>query len=151
MTTASPATADPDLPPPGALHVVGAAIVREGLCLVAQRAAHVANAHRWEFPGGKVERGEEPRAALRREILEELGLAIAVGAFLGRGAATLSDGRALALDVYQASLEGGQLALTDHQEIRWIGRAQIAELDWAAADLPLLPALAALLGNEAAS
>lgn len=128
------------------LHVVGAAILDgRGRCLVARRAAHVSNAGRWEFPGGKVEAGEDPRRALEREIAEELTLEIAAGDFLGRGEAPLAGGRTLVLDVYLAScLATGppEPLLADHDEVRWIVAADIAGLDFAAADQPVLPALA---------
>lgn len=129
-------------PPISALHVVGAAIVNADRCLAAQRAPHVSNALRWEFPGGKVELGEDPKKALAREIAEELGVKIEVGAWLGRGEAVAANGRQIWLDVYLATLEEGEISLTDHQAIRWISAAEIGELDWAAADLPILPRLA---------
>ncbi len=87
------------------LHVVGAAILGAGgRCLAARRAAHVPHPGCWEFPGGKVEPGEDPRRALEREIAEELGLAIVAGDFLGRGEAPISGGRTVLLDVYLAEL-----------------------------------------------
>jgi 8-oxo-dGTP diphosphatase len=123
--------------------VVGAAILRDGRCLVAQRAAHVSNPHRWEFPGGKVEPHESPTAALRREIAEELALDIDVGTFLGRGEAKAANGRHIVLDVYRAQVHGdATLRLTDHQAARWIDATEIHTLDWATADIPVLPALA---------
>lgn len=67
------------------LHVVGAAIIEHGRCLVAQRRPEMALAGLWEFPGGKVELSELPQSALEREIREELGLAIDVGPWIGRG------------------------------------------------------------------
>ena len=69
----------------GASHrsaVVGAAIVRDGRVLAARRTSPPESAGRWEFPGGKVEPGETPEAALVREIGEELGCTIVVDAWL---------------------------------------------------------------------
>ena len=138
----------------GLLHVVGAAILDGGgRCLVARRAAHVPHPGCWEFPGGKVEAGEDPRRALEREIAEELQLAILAGDFLGRGEVTLPDGRAIVLDVYLARLEDGAAAprLADHDQLRWLAApAEIAALAFAPADLPILPALAELLGRRPA-
>lgn len=135
------------------LHVVGAAIVdRRGRCLVARRAAHVPHPGCWEFPGGKVEAGEDPRRALEREIAEELELEILAGDFLGRGEVTLPDGRAIVLDVYLAGLAGRAAPprLADHDELRWLAApGEIAPLVFAPADLPILPALAALLAKRA--
>ena len=69
------------------LLVVGAAIARGKKCLVTQRGPGMSLAGKWEFPGGKVESNESPRAALAREIVEELGLRISVGELLGTGTA----------------------------------------------------------------
>jgi len=130
------------------LHVVGAAILdEEGRCLVARRAPHVTSAGLWEFPGGKVEAGEKPRRALEREIAEELGLTIRALAFLGRGEAR-EPTRTIVLDVYLAEFDSSasrELRLTDHDEVRFISAAEIAGLEWAAADVPVLPALEARL------
>ncbi len=126
------------------IHVVGAAIVRSGRCLTAQRGERMALAGKWEFPGGKVEAGEAPADALAREVHEELGLRIAVGPLLGTGR-----DRDVRLDVYLASLLGGELRLLEHAAIRWIAAADIDTLDWAEADRPLLPILRARLAAPA--
>jgi 8-oxo-dGTP diphosphatase len=127
-----------------AMRVVGAAIVEAGLCLVAQRGPAMAEPGKWEFPGGKVEAGENPRAALAREVAEELGIAVAIGRRLGRGSLP-GPARPLVLDVYLASWQGGTLELREHQAWRWVGPEEVAELDWAEADRPVLPALVAHL------
>ena len=133
------------------IHVVGAAILRDGRCLAARRAAHVRNPSKWEFPGGKVEAGEDPRAALEREIEEELGWRIRAGELLGRGQAADPHGRRIVLDVYLAELAAGQplepSRLVDHDEVRWIALDETGALDWAEADLPLLPLLAFRMGG----
>jgi 8-oxo-dGTP diphosphatase len=126
------------------IHVVGAAIVDGGRCLVAQRGAAMALAGKWEFVGGKVEPGEDPRRALAREVAEELGLVVAVGAHLGRGTAE-TGGRRIVLDVYLARAAGGRLRLAEHAAAAWVSADELAGLDWAAADVPVLPALAAHL------
>lgn len=126
------------------LHVVGAAILRDAECLVVQRAGAMSSPLKWEFPGGKVEIGETPEAALRREILEELALEIEVGDQLGRGTVPGSRG-GIVLDVYRATLTGGQLELREHRRGRWLGAEELGTLDWAAADVPVVPAVAALL------
>ncbi|MEM1203929.1 MAG: (deoxy)nucleoside triphosphate pyrophosphohydrolase [Acidobacteriota bacterium] len=129
------------------LHVVGAAILdpsRPGRCLAAQRAPHVASPGLWEFPGGKVEDGETPEAALVREIREELDLSIVVEGWLGRGEAR-PGGRHVVLDVYLARRLAGTPKLTDHQRIRWIDADGIHRLRWADADVPALAALESIL------
>jgi 8-oxo-dGTP diphosphatase len=122
------------------LRVVGAAIVENGRVLLTRRSERMSMPGKWEFPGGKVEPGESPQAALARESREELGIAIEVGPRLGRGT-SLHAGRRIALEVYTARRLGGELRLNEHAEHGWFAAAEIAALDWPEADLPILPAL----------
>ena len=126
------------------LHVVGAAILSGSRCLVARRGPRMSLAGQWEFPGGKVERGEPPERALAREIREELELEIEVGECLGRGEVR-QGGRTVVLDVYAARAKPGAPRLREHAEVRWVGPGELRALDWAAADVPVLPAVAARL------
>lgn len=130
--------------PADLLLVVGAAVVREGRCLVTQRSTSMSEPGTWEFPGGKVEEGEDAHTALRRELAEELGLEVEVGLLLGQGHAAAA-GRPLRLDVYLVHITGGELRLREHANHRWIGPEQVWELVWAPADVPVLPALEARL------
>lgn len=131
--------------------MVGAAILDgQGRCLVARRAAHVPSPGCWEFPGGKVEREEDPRRALEREIAEELSLDIEAGDFLGRGEVWRGDGRLLVLDVYLAAIRSGgrgEARPVDHDELRWLAAGELHSVCFAAADVPVLPALIARLGT----
>ena len=129
------------------VHVVGAAIVRDGRCLAAQRGPEMRLPGKWEFPGGKVEDGEDPRAALAREVREELGLEIEVGELLGTGSDAASD-VAVRLDVYLAAVSGGELRLLEHAAVRWLTLDEIDTVDWAEADRPLLPLLRSRLAGE---
>ncbi|MBI4704917.1 MAG: (deoxy)nucleoside triphosphate pyrophosphohydrolase [Deltaproteobacteria bacterium] len=126
------------------VRVVGAAIVRRGRCLVAQRGAGGSAPLRWEFPGGKVEPGESPRQALRRELREELGVEIAVGRWLGSGWSR-SGARVVRLDVYAAALRHGDPAAREHRRLDWLGPDDLGGLDWAQADVPVVPRVVALL------
>ena len=129
---------------PAPLHVVGAAVVERGRCLVAQRGPAMSLAGSWEFPGGKVEAKETPRRALAREVREELALEIDVGPWIGRGESSVG-GREIVLDVYHASLVEGEPHPKEHAETRWIEAEEIARLDWAEADRPVLPILKRVL------
>jgi 8-oxo-dGTP diphosphatase len=122
-----------------AVHVVGAAIIRDGRVLAARRVRPAAVAGGWEFPGGKVEDGESERAALARECREELGIAIAVGERLAEAV----DDR-IRLVVYAAALVGGEpRPLDDHDELRWLTAAELDEVAWLPIDRELLPLVAA--------
>jgi 8-oxo-dGTP diphosphatase len=118
--------------------VVGAAIRDpEGRLLAAQRSAPRSFAGKWEFPGGKVESYETPEQALTRECLEELGIVIEVGEMLGE--VTIAIGR---LQVYFARVTAGVPQAREHAALRWLGPAELDDVDWIDADRPLVQRLA---------
>jgi 8-oxo-dGTP diphosphatase len=123
--------------------VVVAAVVRDGdRVLACRRAPGKDAAGRWEFPGGKVESGESPEAALAREIAEELGVRIHVGALLDRTVTARAGGRAIDLACFDCRLDGdAPVASTDHDELRWMPVERLGELDWAEADLAAVAVL----------
>jgi 8-oxo-dGTP diphosphatase len=129
------------------LHVVGAAIIQDQKCLVAQRGPSMSLAGKWEFPGGKVESGEQPTAALSREVKEELGLAICVGPLLGVGSATVGS-RLVSLDVYAATITSGTLSLREHAQISWSTSDELGNFDWAEADVPCIQCVQKWLRKE---
>ena len=98
----------------------------------------------WEFPGGKVGPGESPEEALRREIREELGVEIRVGSRLGRGRGLTGD-RVVVLDVYLARIVRGAVRPVEHRDWGWFDAEALVGLDWAAPDVPVLPAVVAIL------
>lgn len=128
------------------IHVVGAAIVEGGRCLVARRGPRMALAGYWEFPGGKVEPGESPEIALIREIREEMAIGIEVESWIGRGEAVVR-GRRIVLDIYLAKLIDGEPQRNEHAEIRWIGVNEVPEFDWAEADRPVLEGVQRILAK----
>lgn len=92
---------------------------------------------KWEFPGGKLESGESPAVALVRELQEELGIQVELGVALnpvvwdyGRGP--------LRLHAFVCHIVDGTPHPHEHSEIRWCRAAELAALDWAEADVPLL-------------
>ena len=130
------------------VHVVGAAIYRDGRCLVAQRGPGMSMPGLWEFPGGKVEPGESPQSALKREIREELDLNIDVGEFLARGTAKTAT-VLIELEIYAASVVSGDVVLLEHADYRWITPNDFNDLHWADADIPALDAIRDWLGQAA--
>lgn len=122
--------------------IVGTAIVRDGRLLAQQRAYPAADAGRWELPGGRVEPGEDDRAAVVRECAEELGVRVAAGEPVGPDVAL---GRSRVLRVYRASLVAGEPHPHDHQALRWLSAGQLGGVPWLPADRVLLPAMRALL------
>jgi 8-oxo-dGTP diphosphatase len=123
------------------LLVVGAAVVRDGRVLACRRTAPPAAAGRWEFPGGKVEPGESPEAAVVRELREEFGVEASVTRWLD-GAAAIGDTHELRVAVVAIA---GDPAPVEHDAIRWLGPAELGEVDWLEPDQPFLPELSARL------
>lgn len=133
------------------VQVVGAAVVDGDRVLVARRSGGPFDGC-WEFPGGKVEPGEEELAALVREIGEELGAVVVPQAFLGEvvldGVVAGGPPGASTLRVWWARAEpGGELTAHEHSELRWVAAGELEALDWIPADRPLLPAVRALLAR----
>ena len=124
---------------------MGAAIVRWGRVLAARRTFPAEAAGRWEFPGGKVEPGETPDAALVREVAEELGCAIEVTSWLpGR----VAIGERHVLTVALARLADGEPDPRPHEHdaVRWLGADELEDVDWLDPDRPFLAGLRAALG-----
>lgn len=117
------------------IHVVGAVIVRGGAVLCAQRGDEMALPGLWEFPGGKLEPGESARAALAREIAEELQCTIDVGAPIETTTHDYDFGTVV-LSTYYATLADGEPQATEHAAIRWVAASDLMELAWAPADIP---------------
>ena len=91
----------------------------------------------WEFPGGKLEQGEQPKAALNREIVEELGCKIEIQQLLGKSE-VLVDNRIIIMDAYLAFCDPSTVVLNEHLAGKWITTDQVHDFNWAPADVPLL-------------
>ncbi len=118
--------------------VVGAAILRDGRVLAARRTSPAAAAGRWEFPGGKVEPGETPEAALVREVVEELGCRVEVTGWM---AGEVPIGTSHFLAVALARLVDGEPDPVEHDLVRWLAAEELGDVDWLEADRPFLAEL----------
>ena len=108
-----------------------------GKLLIARRKAGLANGGKWEFPGGKLQQGESPEACLEREIAEELGISIAVERPYLLVNHEYPD-KSILLISYICRFRGGEWQLTDHDRVEWRSAAQLAEVEFSAADVPIV-------------
>ena len=132
-----------DIKPP---IVVTAAIIRDGSRVLVARRPHHAKigAGKWEFPGGKVEGGEHPESALRREIREELQIDVEVMSFydlVSHVYLSKEKNLHIVLLCYLCRQLNGALNPTEADEIRWISKADFADMEFVEADLPIVARL----------
>lgn len=123
--------------------VVGAAIVRDGRLLACRRTTPPEVAGRWELPGGKVEAGESPEAALVREVGEELGVTVRVDAWLD-GSAPIRDTHELRVATCRV-LGAWTPYPVEHDRLRWLGPGEVDDVDWLEPDRPFLDQVRAVL------
>ncbi len=116
---------------------------QSGRYLVARRPQGKALAGKWEFPGGKVEPGEEPSEALGREIWEELGVAISVMGPLTE-VVHHDNTSCIRLLPFSARLNDGVPRAIEHEAIRWVSPQELITLDLADADIPIVRQLSTL-------
>lgn len=136
--------------------VVAAALVDDlddpQLLLAARRAVPASLAGRWEFPGGKVDAGESPEDALHRELREELGIRVGLGAELvgpEHGLWRLSERYEMRLWLAEI-VSGIPEPLVEHDELRWLPPAAWLDVPWLDADVRIVAALAAVLARRPA-
>lgn len=129
------------------VHVAGALIERDGLVLAAQRSAAMNLPLKWEFPGGKLEAGESPQECLQRELVEEMGVTIAIGRALPSHTHSY-DSFTVTLYPFFATILSGQITLHEHAAIVWLPPEELHTLDWAEADWPVLETYARLIDTQ---
>lgn len=124
-----------------AVHVVAGVIAKNDQILVARRPQHLHQGGLWEFPGGKVEFGENPEQALHRELSEELGIRVITARPLIRIHHDYPDKKIL-LDVWQVTDWKGEAQGQEGQAVQWCSRETLATQAFPAANYPILKAVA---------
>jgi 8-oxo-dGTP diphosphatase len=123
--------------------VVAALIWKDGKVLVCQRTRHQAMPLKWEFPGGKIEEGEQTRDALRRELEEELGINAVVGEEVARIRHDYKGGGAVELRFFNVNRYAGEIENRIFRDVRWVERSELPSYDFLEADLEFVKNLAA--------
>ena len=126
--------------------VVAAVIRREGKILATQR-GYGPQKDGWEFPGGKVESGEDPREALVREIREELRVDIVLGVEIGVVEHEYPN-ISIRMQCFWAEIREGSPVLTEHENAKWISADELEQVDWLPADRKILPKIKEGMQNE---
>ena len=120
------------------INVTCAIILFNQKILVAQRSEKMALPLKWEFPGGKIEKGETAEACLIREILEELHINIKITKQLNTNSHQYSETKTIKLIPFICELIDGEIKLTEHANFLWLSKSELSNLDWADADVPIL-------------
>jgi len=123
--------------------VVAALIVKDGKILVCQRTKHQTMPLKWEFPGGKIEEGEQPRDALHRELDEELGIDATIGDEVARIKHKERSGNSVELRFYVVHEFRGELENRIFRDMKWAERSELPTFDFLEADLKLVCDVAA--------
>ena len=125
------------------VEVVAAVLIHNGLVFACQR-GYGEFKDGWEFPGGKVEPGESPEDALRREAREELEMEITVGDLID----TIEYDYPtfpLSMKCFARTIAGGSPHLLEHEAAKWLTSMQLGSVDWLPADVTLIPKIEAML------
>ena len=125
------------------IRVVAAVILSEGKIFATQRGYGDFKGG-WEFPGGKIEAGETPEAALKREISEELETQIRVGELIDTIEYDYPEFH-LSMDCFWCEIINGNLVLKEHEAARWLDKENLYSVEWLPADLSLIEKIAVKL------
>ena len=120
---------------------VVAAVIRDGDKIFATQRGYGDLKGGWEFPGGKIEEGETPQEALKREIMEELDTEIEVGELIDTIEYDYPDFH-LSMDCFWCELESEHVVLNEHEDAKWLSKAQLDSVDWLPADVTLVDKIA---------
>jgi 8-oxo-dGTP diphosphatase len=124
------------------MDVVAAVIERDGRILICQRKRGAKHALKWEFPGGKVEPGEDSQSALARELREELQIEAAIGPLMHTETIRYPIGPAIRLQFYRVSEFSGEPANMQFEEIIWEDSRNLAAYDFLEGDRAFVKKLA---------
>lgn len=116
---------------------VVAAIIRDGDRIFATQKGYGPYKGWWEFPGGKIEQGETPQQALKREILEELDTEVEVGELIRHVQYDYPEFH-MDMDCFWCTVVRGNLKLNEAEDARWLSKADLFSVKWLPADQEIL-------------
>ena len=116
---------------------VAAAVIHEENKIFATAIGYGEYKGQWEFPGGKIEPGETPQEALKREIKEELATDILVGDLIDTVEYDYPEFH-LSMDCFWAEIVSGDLVLTEHEAAKWLTKEELNSVEWLPADITLI-------------
>ena len=119
------------------IRVTAAVIIDSGKVLIAKRKPPGKMPGMWEFPGGKIEKGETPEQCLRRELHEELGVEAAIGECIGTNVHQYEFYK-IELVAYKARITAGEIGLKEHSDMAWVEAQDLVKYPFAPADLPFV-------------
>jgi 8-oxo-dGTP diphosphatase len=125
------------------VEVVAAVIERNGSVLICQRKRGSRHALKWEFPGGKVEPGEQLAEALARELREELEIEAQIGDQIGRHEVKYSKGPAIRLNFFRVTEFTGEPVNTEFEQILWTPRKKLVDYDFLEGDIAFVRSISA--------
>ena len=120
---------------------VVAAVILSGVKIFATQRGYGDFKGGWEFPGGKIEAGETPEAALKREISEELETQIRVGELIDTIEYDYPEFH-LSMDCFWCEIINGNLVLKEHEAARWLDKENLYSVEWLPADVSLIEKIA---------
>jgi len=121
--------------------VVCAIFISDSRVLAVRRSNKMTLTGFWEFPGGKIEKGESEEESLKREIQEELNLTIEVGESLTPTEYSYEDGKVIRLIPFLVREFSGGFRLAEHDDLAWLGLNELLNVNWAQADIPIVKEL----------
>jgi 8-oxo-dGTP diphosphatase len=127
----------------GVKQVVAALIVRDQQVLVCQRTRHQSMPLKWEFPGGKIEPGEGPEAALHRELEEELGILASIGPRVATIRHSYDGGPGVELHFFLVEQFQGEMQNRIFRDVKWAAKQELPDFDFLEADVELVKQIAA--------
>ncbi len=125
---------------------VAAAVIRKNDMVFATERGYGEFKDMWEFPGGKIEEGEDGRSALKREIKEELDTTIETGEYIDTIEYDYPSFH-LSMECYWCSVVEGSLVLLEHENAKWLDRDSLLSVDWLPADLTIIEKVREGLGK----